>query len=82
MSSRTRGRYATKEPRKPAEPVPSKLECFEAVPDARVNRTLDHKLIDVVVIGNCATLTVGENFTDMEALTQAMGFAASGKELW
>lgn len=59
------------QPRKSAKPAPSMLECFEAVPDPRVNRTLDHKLIDVLVIGICATLTVGENFTDMEAFGKA-----------
>lgn len=60
-----------KEPQKPAGPLPNIVECFEDVPDPRVNRTLDHKLVDILVIGLCATLTVGENFTDMEAFGKA-----------
>jgi predicted transposase YbfD/YdcC len=44
----------------------SLVECFAAVPDPRVNRTREHKLIDILVIGICSMLTVGEDFTDME----------------
>jgi predicted transposase YbfD/YdcC len=36
------------------------------LPDPRVERTREHRLIDVVVIGFCATLAGGEGFTDME----------------
>jgi predicted transposase YbfD/YdcC len=46
--------------------VPSLIACLQGVPDPRVNRTREHKLIDILVIGLCSMLTVGENFTDME----------------
>jgi len=44
----------------------SLIDCFGALPDPRVERTREHRLIDVVVIGFCATLAGGEGFTDME----------------
>lgn len=46
----------------------SLIDCLEEIEDPRVNRTRDHKLIDILVIGLCAMLTIGENFTDMETL--------------
>ena len=46
--------------------VRSLLECLEQLDDPRVNRTREHKLVDIMVIGICAIITVGENFTDME----------------
>lgn len=64
-----------KAPKQPPEPRPGIVECFADVPDPRVNRTLEHKVVDILVIGLCATLTVGENFTDMEAFGKA-------KESW
>jgi len=42
------------------------IDCLEAMEDPRIDRTRDHKLIDILVIGLCAMITVGENFTDME----------------
>jgi predicted transposase YbfD/YdcC len=52
---------------KPRLPKPKPLiECFEGLPDPRMDRTRRHKLIDILVIGLCSLLTVGENFTDME----------------
>ena len=44
----------------------SLLECFIKISDPRVDRTRQHKLIDILVIGLCTMITVGENFTDME----------------
>jgi predicted transposase YbfD/YdcC len=42
------------------------LDCFDQMKDPRIDRTRDHKLIDILVIGLCTMITVGENFTDME----------------
>jgi predicted transposase YbfD/YdcC len=39
--------------------------------DPRIDRTRDHKLIDILVIGLCSMITVGENFTDMEDFGKA-----------
>lgn len=47
------------------------IESFEDIEDPRVNRTRDHKLIDILVIGLCSMMTVGENFTDMETFGKA-----------
>lgn len=47
------------------------VECFEGLPDPRVNRTRAHKLVDIMVIGLCSILTTGEGFTDMEFLGRA-----------
>ena len=53
----------------PSAPPPGSvnlLECFGQLPDPRVNRTRDHRLIDVLVIGLCTLLCGGEGFNDME----------------
>jgi predicted transposase YbfD/YdcC len=42
------------------------IDCLQDMVDPRVERTRDHKLIDILVIGLCTMITVGENFTDME----------------
>lgn len=42
------------------------VECFEGLPDPRLDRTRAHNFIDILVIGLCATLVGGENFSDME----------------
>jgi predicted transposase YbfD/YdcC len=42
------------------------VECFEGLPDPRMDRTRAHNFIDILVIGLCSTLVGGENFTDME----------------
>lgn len=47
------------------------IECFQEMEDPRVDRTRDHKLIDILVIGLCSMITVGENFTDMEDFGKA-----------
>lgn len=53
----------------------SLVDCFRVLPDPRVDRTRSHLLIDVVVIGFCATLAGGEGFNDMEEFGKA-------KEAW
>ena len=53
----------------------SLVECFVSLPDPRVERTRAHKLIDIMVIGFCATLAGGEGFNDME-------FFGRQKEAW
>ncbi len=52
---------------KPRLPKPKSLiECFEGLPDPRLDRTRRHKLVDILAIGLCSMLTGGESFTDME----------------
>lgn len=51
---------------KAPRPPQGLIECFDELEDPRVDRTRDHKLIDILVIGLCTMITVGENFTDME----------------
>ena len=53
--------------KKPRLPKPKTLiECFEGLPDPRLDRTRRHKLIDILSIGLCSMLTGGGSFTDME----------------
>jgi len=49
----------------------SLIECFEELPDPRVDRTRRHKLVDILVIGLCSLLTGGEGFSDMEVFGRA-----------
>ena len=49
----------------PPRPKPL-IECFEGLPDPRIDRTRVHKLTDILVIGLCSLLTGGEGFSDME----------------
>jgi predicted transposase YbfD/YdcC len=58
--------------KKPRLPKPKTLiECFEGLPDPRLDRTRRHKLVDILTIGLCALLARGESFTDMEAYGRA-----------
>jgi len=52
-------------PQEPRNPK-TLLACFEHLPDPRVERTREHKLLDILVIGLCSLLTGGEGFNDME----------------
>jgi len=52
-------------------PPASILGCFRDLPDPRVDRTRDHELGDILVIGLCTLLCGGENFADMERFGQA-----------
>jgi predicted transposase YbfD/YdcC len=47
------------------------LGCLQGVEDPRVNRTREHKLIDILVIGVCCLICGGEGFTDMETFGKA-----------
>ena len=51
--------------------VISLIDCFENVPDPRVDRTKSHKLIDILVISICTFLCSGESFNDMEEFGNA-----------
>ena len=42
------------------------LTHFQALPDPRVARTPEHKLLDILVIAICTLLCGGEGFNDME----------------
>jgi predicted transposase YbfD/YdcC len=42
------------------------IECFEDLPDPRMDRSKKHKLVDILVIGLCSQLTGGNGFSDME----------------
>jgi predicted transposase YbfD/YdcC len=49
----------------------SLFEHFKTIPDPRVNRTLDHDLVDVLVIAVCCLLCAGESFNDIEDFGRA-----------
>src|SRR4051812_23727102 len=49
-----------------AHSISSLTEHFSIIIDPRVNRTRDHELIDVLVIGLCCVICGGESFYDME----------------
>ena len=44
---------------------------FQDLPDPRVNRTKEHRLIDILVIAVCTLLCAGESFNDMEDFGKA-----------
>lgn len=54
----------SKQDRTPA--TPSLIDCFQHLPDPRVDRTKRHRLIDILVISICTLLCGGESFNDME----------------
>lgn len=47
------------------------MTCLEGIEEPRVNRTRDHKLLDILVIGICCLICGGEGFTDMETFGKA-----------
>ncbi len=47
------------------------MDFMEEVPDPRVDRTREHKRIDILVIGVCCVICGGEGFTDMETFGKA-----------
>lgn len=51
--------------------LPSLIACFQDLPDPRVDRTKNHKLIDILVISICTLLCCGESFNDMEEFGNA-----------
>ena len=42
------------------------IDHFEKLSDPRVDRTKDHKLIDILVIALCAMICGADNFVPME----------------
>jgi predicted transposase YbfD/YdcC len=50
----------------PQHPRKSLVEHFATITDPRINRTKDHPLVHVLVIGICTLLCGGETFNDME----------------
>jgi len=59
------------DPTLPTPSLPSLVAHFGCLPDPRLNRTKDHKLIDLLVIAICTLLCGGESFNDMEEFGQA-----------
>lgn len=58
--------------KKKSLPKPKPLvECFEGLPDPRMDRTRRHNLVDILVIGLATILIGGEGFTDMESFGRA-----------
>ncbi len=47
------------------------VACLSEMADPRVDRTRDHKLTDILVIGVCSVLCGGEGFNDMETFGKA-----------
>jgi predicted transposase YbfD/YdcC len=47
---------------------PEFLKVFEDLPDPRHHRTRRHRLVDILFIALCSTLTGGKSFVDMEDL--------------
>jgi hypothetical protein len=47
------------------------IEHFSAIPDPRVERTREHRLVDLLVIAVCTLLCGGESFYDMEDFGRA-----------
>jgi predicted transposase YbfD/YdcC len=47
------------------------LGCLQGIEDPRVERTREHKLIDILVIGICCVICGGEGFSDMETFGKA-----------
>jgi len=54
-----------------AEQPKDLLGCLQGIEDPRVDRTRDHKLLDILVIGVCCLICGGEGFTDMETFGKA-----------
>src|SRR4029079_8788038 len=52
-------------------PKKSLVEHFATLTDPRVNRTKEHPLVNVLIIGVCTLLCRGETFNDMEDFGQA-----------
>lgn len=52
-------------------PKKSLIEQFATLADPRVNRTKEHPLVNVLIIGVCTLLCGGETFNDMEDFGEA-----------
>jgi predicted transposase YbfD/YdcC len=55
----------------PETPTASLEKYFARLPDPRVERTREHKLLDIVVIAICAVICGAEGWTDVEAFGHA-----------
>ena len=49
------------------------IDHLNDVPDPRMERTREHKLIDILVIGVCCLISGGEGFNDMENFGKSKG---------
>ena len=52
--------------KRPFVPACALIDCLAQIDDPRVDRTKDHKLIDVLVIAICAVICGAEGWTDCE----------------
>jgi predicted transposase YbfD/YdcC len=52
-------------------PIGSLEEHFGDLPDPRVERTREHKLLDIVIITICAVICAADSWTDVEAFGHA-----------
>lgn len=59
-----------KEKKHHPKPIPL-IECFEGLPDPRMDRTRLHKLVDILVIGLCSQLSGGGGLKDMVVFGKA-----------
>ena len=56
-------------------PIQTLIECFSDLPDPRLERCREHKLLDIVVIALCAVICGGDGPTAMATFGQS-------KETW
>jgi len=49
------------------EALRAAVEIFAELPDPRVNRGLNHALVNIVTIALCAVLSEAESFADIQA---------------
>ena len=59
------------EPKKSLPRIRPLIECFEGLPDPRMDRTRRHNFVDIMVMGLCSSICGGESFTDMESFSVA-----------
>ena len=58
-------------PSTPSNESTDLLSCLRGIEDPRIDRTRDHKLVDILVIGVCCQICGGEGFADMQTFGQA-----------
>lgn len=56
-------------------PLRGIVEHFSKVTDPRINRTKEHKLIDIIAIAICAVICGAEDWVDIENF-------GNGKQVW
>jgi predicted transposase YbfD/YdcC len=52
-------------------PINSLVSLLQTLPDPRIERTKEHRLLDILVIAICTQLCGGESFNDMEEFGEA-----------